>query len=315
MIGQDEAPRPQLSVVTTLYRSESTLADFLDRTIRACQELGVTFEIVIVDDGSPDRSLQIAIERKRMCDQLVIVEFSRNFGHHLALLAGMSMARGQRVFLIDSDLEEAPELVKTFWSRAEELGSEIDVIYGIQKRRKGGFFESKIGGAFYRAFNYFSNLKIPMDVTTARIMSRRFVDAVTAYREYSVFLLGLMTDAGFRTTTLQVEKGLKGYTSYSPARRFRIAVAAMVDYGIFPLRWFVWVGSVIAFSAFVFIMFVIVRGVVTGTSWHTGFASTFLMLTLIFGFQVLSTGVVGIFLQRIYTDTKGRPRWIIRNIH
>src|SRR5690606_17924878 len=191
--------RVVLSVVATLYNSAAHLAEFHRRASATAQDLaGEDYEIVLVNDGSPDASGALAQDLVRTDPRTVLVDLSRNFGHHKAMMTGLAQACGDRVFLIDSDLEEEPEWLGPFAATMAKTGA--DVVFGVQERRKGGFFERWSGDLFYRLFHLLTGIDIPRNMVTARLMSRRYVNALIRHEEREVFMAGLWHITGFDQT-------------------------------------------------------------------------------------------------------------------
>ena len=184
--------KPQLSIVTTLYRSER----FLDTFVAQCEEAMASiecssYEIVFVNDGSPDKSLDKVLKLKEKNNNIVAVDLSRNFGHHYAIMAGLTYSTGDYVFLIDCDLEVPPTHIPTFYHKMQEDQS-CDVIYGVQETRKGSFIERTIGGLFYGFFNRLTDTRIPENLLTERLMSRRYVHELIKMGDKNIFMAGMM---------------------------------------------------------------------------------------------------------------------------
>jgi putative glycosyltransferase len=150
----------KLSIVTTLYKSSPYVDEFYERISKEAQKITDNYEIIFVDDGSPDDSLQKCITLHQQDQKVTVVELSRNFGHHKAIMTGLSHAQGDFVFLIDVDLEEEPELLGKFWQELQN-GADLDLIFGVQERRKGGWFERVSGYLYFKLLNHLSNVKIP----------------------------------------------------------------------------------------------------------------------------------------------------------
>jgi putative glycosyltransferase len=174
----DPAGSPELSIVSTLYRSEPYLATFYRRMAAAAEGLGASWELVLVDDGSPDLVADVARELVASDPRVVLVELSRNFGHHPAAVAGLRHARGARIFILDVDLEEQPEWLGDFVADMERTGA--DVVYGVNTSRGGGFFRKSTGSLFWKLFNSLSDVAVPENPCTVRLMERRYVDALRA---------------------------------------------------------------------------------------------------------------------------------------
>ncbi len=187
----------KLSVVATLYQSSPYLTEFYERASAAARQLvGDDYEIVLVNDGSPDDSLDRAVQLSRKDSHVVVVDLSRNFGHHKAMMTGLSHALGEKVFLIDSDLEESPEWLMEFNAKLEADAS-LDVVFGFQENRKGNSFERLSGAMFWSLINRLSGLSLKANVVTARLMSRRYVETLLRHEEREVFMAGLWQIAGY----------------------------------------------------------------------------------------------------------------------
>ena len=188
---------------------------FLAECLQALSEIDCTdFEILLVNDGSPDDSLAYALERKKDISRLVVVDLSRNFGHHQAAQAGLRHARGNLIFLIDCDLEVPPGVLPEFARKLHESG--CDMVYGYQQSRKGGWFERISGGLFWKGFNLLSETKIPENIATERLMTRRFVEALLQMGDHNLFLVGMMSWTGFTQIGVPViKKQRDGQSSYT----------------------------------------------------------------------------------------------------
>jgi len=204
----------KLSIVATLYQSAQYIEEFSRRAGAAARQLvGDDYEIVLVNDGSPDNSLELAV---RVCESdphVIVVDLSRNFGHHKAMMTGLAHARGEHVFLIDSDLEEEPEWLLSF---AKQMArGRCDVVYGVQAQRKGGVFERWSGQLFYRIFRAFTRLSLPDNIVVARLMTRRYVNALLLHDEREVFMAGLWTITGFDQHPQAIMKHDTSETTYT----------------------------------------------------------------------------------------------------
>src|SRR5687767_7535654 len=202
----------RLSIVATLYASAPYVEEFVRRATAAAKGLGDDFEIVLVNDGSPDNALEVALRVRSGNRHVKIVDLSRNFGHHKAMMTGLAHSRGDLVFLIDTDLEEDPELLGQFHAEMQRTGA--DVVHGIQRKRKGAWFERVSGAVAYRIFNAISKTRIPESLVTVRLMTRRYVDALVQYQEREMNIAVLFTHAGFKQIAVPIDKKHKGSTTY-----------------------------------------------------------------------------------------------------
>ena len=305
--------RPLLSVVATLYRSAPGLAEFHARATAAARALaGDSYEIVFVNDGSPDDSLDRAIAIAGADPHVVVVDLSRNFGHHKAMMTGLDHARGERIFLIDSDLEEDPAWLAEFDGVMARTGS--DMVYGVQATRKGGTFERWSGEAFYTLFNWGTGLNLPRNLVTARLMTRRYVEALLLHREREVFLAGLLHITGFAQTPVEVLKLSLSPTTYTLRRKLGLMVNSITAFSNAPLVFIFHVGVTISVLALGYIVWLTVNRVFFSAI-QSGWTSLIASVWLVGGLNILFLGVIGIYLSKIFTETKQRPYTIVRKVH
>jgi putative glycosyltransferase len=302
----------RLSVVTSLYKSADFIREFHRRVSEAAAKVTTEWELIMVNDGSPDDSLQIAIELHHRDPRARVVDLSRNFGHHKALMTGLACSRGDLVFVIDSDLEEDPAWLPMFYEAMTSTGAEA--IYGVQRSRKGGWFERMSGALFYRVFNKLLTHPFPPNIVTARLMTRRYVDALVQHRDQEVSLAGLCTITGFEQRSLVVDKGTRGNTSYGLRRRISAFVTAITSFSNRPLLYIFQLGVGV-------ILLSIVAGIVlmyqsmTGRIGVPGWASIMVSIWFLGGVMIFCVGVLGIYLAKVFTETKDRPYTIIRRIY
>lgn len=307
-------PRPAWSIVSTMYRSRAFLERFLEEVLTALAELGAhEFEIVLVNDGSPDESLAYAMTRQREIPQLVVVDLSRNFGHHYAMQAGLRVSRGERVFLIDCDLEVSPATLREFADKQIESGA--DMVFGYQAARKGGWFERASGGIFWKGFNVLSDTRVPENVLTERVMTRRFVDALLNLGDHNVFLGGMMSWTGFQQIGLPIPKKQRdGQSTYSLVKRIQLMVTAVSSFSARPLTWMFNIGVGITLASFAYVFYLILRKLIFGDA-LLGFTSMMGMMAMMLGVLTTGLGLIGIYLGKVFNQVQGRPNYIIRDVH
>lgn len=305
---------PSISIVSTMYRSRPFLEDFLAECLTALQALSCNdFEIVLVNDGSPDDSVAYALQRRQDIPQLVVVDLSRNFGHHHAVQAGLRFARGSQVFLIDCDLEVRPAVLSDFVAKRLETGA--DLVYGYQLARKGGLFERVSGAVFWRGINALSDVRIPENVTTERIMSRRFVNALLQLGDYNLFLGGMMSWTGFLQVGIPVAKAQReGRSSYTLARRLQLMVNAVSSFSSKPLTWLFNTGMLITFASFSYVLYLIFRKFAFGDT-LLGFTSMMGLMAMSLGVTTTALGLVGIYLGKIFNQVQNRPTYIVKDLY
>jgi putative glycosyltransferase len=305
---------PDLSVVTTLYRSERYLGEFHRRACAAAAGLTPRFEVVYVDDGSPDACAAVAREIASADPRVVVVELSRNFGHHPALVAGLAHARGRRVFVLDVDLEEQPEWVGPFAARMEASGA--DVVFGVSRVRKGTFFRRVLGGVFWKLFNALSDVRVPENPCTVRLMSRRYVDALLTLPDRNVFLAGSFAWLGFRQEAHPVEKGLRPTaTTYTARRLGALFVDAVTSFTSYPLRLIFASGVTIAALALAAGTALVLYKLARPEAVSLGWPSIVLSIWFLGGLTISFLGVIGIYLAKVFNETKGRPLYVVKAVH
>lgn len=303
----------KLSIVATLYQSAPYIAEFHERASAAARQLvGDDYEIVLVNDGSPDNSLELAVQLFECDDHVVVVDLSRNFGHHKAMMTGLSHAAGERVFLIDSDLEEDPEFLVSFTAQMQV--EPIDVVYGVQEQRKGGWFERWSGQWFYLLFKTLTGQSLPENIVTARLMSRRYVDALLRHKEREVFMAGLWHITGFTQRPHLVNKHCTSKTTYTFRSKMSLLVNSVTSFSNAPLISIFYIGISISLFAMSYIGYL-------GIHWLflskplSGWTSVMASIWLLGGMIISFIGVVGIYLSKVFSETKQRPYTIVRQIY
>ena len=303
----------KISVVTTMYYSRSYLHEFYNRTLATIKELSVPYEFIFVDDGSPDDSLKVAKQIQQLDENVVVVELSRNFGHQRAIMTGLQEATGDFVFLIDCDLEEDPEFLNLFWDKLKK-SNDIDVFYGVQIKRKGKWFERFSGKVFYKIISMLSDVEYPADTLTARLMSRRYVEAVKKFKERELDLWGIFVLTGFNQVGISVSKRFKGSSTFTFVKKIKRAVEIITSFSHRPL-YITFILSVISFlvaiANVVAIMFKRFYLKVDVEGWASILASVW----LIGGFIFLVLGIFGVYLSKMFLEIKSRPLTIVKEVH
>lgn len=302
----------KLSVVTTLYRSGAYLEEFYQRVTAIAGTITDSYEIVLVNDGSPDNSLELALDLHRLDGRVVVIDLSRNFGHHKAIMTGLAHAQGEHVFLLDVDLEEEPELLTQFYVEMERTGG--DVVYGVQKRRKGRWLERTSGKLFYKTFNRLSGYPVPANIVTARLMRKAYVNSLVAHKEREVFLAGLWAITGFKQIPLSITKHSKGETTYSLSRKVSIFVDSITSFSNRPLVFIFYLGCIIVFISSIAAMYLIIRRLFFGVLLQ-GWPSLIVSVWMLGGLTIFCLGVIGIYLSKVFTETKQRPYTVIRQLY
>ncbi|UVK53932.1 glycosyltransferase family 2 protein [Mesorhizobium sp. AR02] len=303
----------KLSVVSTLYKSEPHIAEFCDRVSAVARHLvGDEFEIILVNDGSPDGSLDLAIARSMVDRHVTVIDLSRNFGHHKAIMTGLAHAKGDRVFLIDSDLEEEPEWLLSFADRMSDR--QLDVVYGVQKSRRGGTLERWTGTLFFSITNALSDLQLPRNLVIARLMTRAYVAALVSHQDHEFIIAHLFQLTGFRQDSQLVVKHALSPTTYSISRRIQMAVRYLMTTSTKILYLILYFGLTISMLSVLTMAFYLTRYVVYGVG-VTGFTSIIISIWFFGGMTMLTLGILSVYIANILSETKRRPYTIIRDIH
>jgi putative glycosyltransferase len=302
-----------LSVVTTLYSSAPYIEEFYRRILAQIQALPVDYEIVFVDDGSPDNALNVALEVMKRDPRVSVVELSKNFGHHRAMMTGLSQARGDLVFLIDVDLEEPPEILGDFYRELTEKS--VDIVFGVQQQRHGTWFQRVSGEAFYHLYNLLSSNVVPRNQLRARLMTRRYVDALLRHHEQLFMIEILCNLAGFKQVAYPMNKtGYKGITSYTLARRIRLFINGITMSSNRPLIFIGYLGALITVLAILYTGCTLLQYLL-GVATPDGWTSLIISVWFLGGLTIFSLGIIATYLSVMFEEVKGRPYTIIAKVH
>ncbi|MGW7773358.1 glycosyltransferase family 2 protein [Pseudomonas machongensis] len=307
----------KLSIVSTMFKSEVFIAEFCERVVLAAQQLiGDDFELILVNDGSPDASLQRALALREEIPQLKIVDLSRNFGHHTAIIAGLEAARGERVLLMDCDLEEQPEWLSLFAETMQR--EEADVVFGVQEQRTASATSNFFGKTFWSLLNVMSKVQIPSNPMTCRLMTRRYVDALLSVQDRVLYLAGTFAWTGFKQVAVPLTKTSRLQTqasSYDLSRKLVQVADSFASFSAVPLTllfiagFFIWAGSIL------FALYIFVEKLLFPETILSGFTSMMISVWFLGGAMILGLGTVGLYVGKIFQEAKRRPQFIVRNIY
>ena len=311
------APRPAVSVVAPCFNEQDALPEFLRRVCAVLDGIGGTSEVVLVDDGSRDRTWDVMAEAAARDPRIVAVRLMRNHGHQLALTAGLSVCRGERILIIDADLQDPPELLVDMMKMIDGIdGKEgADVVYGQRRQRDGeSLFKRATAAAFYRLIGRLTDVQIPPDAGDFRLITRRVLDLLLAMPERHRFIRGMVAWIGGRQVPLVYDRHARvaGESKYPLSKMIRFAADAITSFSVVPLMASMTIGWIMAGLGFAFFLYSIV-GWING---HTlpGWTSLMAAVGLLGGMQFLMLGVIGAYLGRLYDQSKGRPLFMIRDI-
>lgn len=305
-------PLMKISIVTSLYRSSPYVREFYDRHLACIKKLGIDYEFVFVDDGSPDDSAAKVETLMTTEPNIKLISFSRNFGQQAAMLAGLEGATGDWVYAVDSDLEEPPENILPMMEILRG-DPKADVVYGVLEQRTGGLVRAVFGKAFYVLLDLLSSVRVPHDQAWQRIMSRRYVNALLLYRESETLFAGIMTLTGFKQIPFQISKTYKGQSSYSFSKRLILALNALISFSSRPMIFICLLGlGATLISGLAITTLVIAK--LTLIQFQAGWASLIASIWCVGGLILTSVGVTGIYISKIFNQVKSRPRYIVRSI-
>ena len=302
----------ELSIVTTLYHSAPHIEEFYTRIRSEVEKITSDYEIILVNDGSPDNSLDLAVSLYEKDPRVTVIDLSRNFGHYKAIMTGLAHATGELVFQLDCDLEEEPELLGKFYEEIISTGA--DVVYGVQQTRKGGVFERFTGDLFYKVFNLLTSYPVPPNIINARLMRQRYVASLVQHRDREIFLAGLWAITGFTQVPIVVKKLSKGSSTYTLRRKISVLVNSITSFSNRPLVFIFYLGCVIVFLSSMAASYLIFKRVFFGVL-LAGWPSLIVSVWLLGGLTIFCLGVIGIYVSKIFSETKERPYTVVRKLY
>jgi Glycosyltransferases involved in cell wall biogenesis len=298
------------SVVVPLYNEEDVLEETYNRLSAVMRQTKETYELVFVNDGSRDRTAEIAAG---LCDRdphVKFIQFSRNFGHQIAISAGMDFAAGQAIIVIDADLQDPPEVILDM---IREWKNGYDVVYGKRLVRKGEtFFKKATASMFYRLLRRMTSVDIPTDTGDFRLIDRKVCDVLKGLKEKNRFVRGLVSWAGFRQKSVEYvrEERWAGETKYPLRKMVRFAIDGITSFSHKPLKVASYLGMSLSFFSFIYLLVVLYQKVFTNTT-ITGWSSILAVNLLFNGIILMILGVMGEYIGRVYDESKGRPLYIV----
>ena len=299
---------PTFSIIAPIFNEAANLPELYRRICEVMDQTQEPWELILVDDGSKDGSTDTIRELARQDRRVRPVIFARNFGHQIAVTAGLDYSRGQAVAIIDADLQDPPELILEMIAKWREG---YQVVYAVRTEREGEtWFKKFTASIFYRLIYRITDVKIPLDTGDFRLMDRKVVNVMNGMRERHRFLRGMAAWVGFRQVGLPYKRSARfaGETKYPFRKMFRLALNAVTGFSYFPLQVATYVGFVAAGVAILAIPLVIVLRLLTNAA--IGQATTLISVLFLGGVQLISLGILGEYIGRIYDEVKGRPLYI-----
>lgn len=303
-----------ISIVSPIFNEEDTLPEFYKRLSAALQEYGDQYEIILVNDGSRDNSLNMMREINANDPRVKIVNLSRNFGHQIAICAGLDQASGNVIAIMDSDLQDPPEVLPKFFEKQKEG---YDIVYAVRKNRKEGILKKTAYAVFYRLLIRMVNINIPLDSGDFCVISRRALDVLKTMPERNPFLRGLRGWIGFNQIGLEYDrdKRFAGEVKYTFSKLTKLAFDGFISFSYVPLRLASVMGLMISAISFLSILIIFYLSFFTSrTTAVPGWASITTIILFLGGVQLVTIGIIGEYIGRIYDEVKQRPLYIVQDV-
>jgi len=303
--------KPIYSIIAPVYNEEDSLPVLYDRIVETMENSGAPWELVLIDDGSRDRSTEIMRELAKKDARIRPVIFARNFGHQIAVTAGLDYARGDAAVIIDADLQDPPEVILEMIAKWKEG---FEVVYAVRSEREGeSWFKKLTASLFYRIIYRITDVKIPLDTGDFRLLARKVINVMNQMRERHRFLRGMSSWIGFRQVGLPYRRAARfaGVTKYPFNKMMKLALNAITSFSYFPLQMATFVGFFAAGFSILAIP-VVAIGRLAGSQAFFGQATTLIAVLFLGGVQLISLGILGEYIGRIYDEVKGRPLYIVR---
>ena len=304
-----------ISIVVPFYNEALGVESFIERLGVTCSALKskYNFEVICIDDGSSDATLEALIKAKTLHPSICIIEFSRNFGKEAALTAGLDYANGDALIPMDGDLQHPPELLPLLLQNWE-LGFEVVLAQRVN-RDTDTFLQKNVARLFYIINQKISQIHIPADVGDFRLMDRKVVEAVKQLRENNRFMKGIFAWVGYRSVTVpyEVEVRKSGVSSFNASKLWNLALDGITSFSTVPLKIWTYLGALVSLAAFLYALYIFIRTLAYGVD-TPGYASLMVAILFLGGVQLIGIGVLGEYLGRVYSEVKARPTYIIRQI-
>ncbi len=303
--------KKELSIIAPLLNEEKNVYELYNRIKKTCQKINCSFEIILVDDGSKDNTLQVIEKIAQEESDVKYISFSRNFGHQAALFAGIEKSTGDKIILIDGDLQDPPEEIENLWHKINEGN---DVVYAKRKIRNGeSFLKKSTAAIFYRLLNSITSISIPVDTGDFRIINRKVADELLKMNDRSKFLRGQIAWLGFKESYIEYERGARknGNSNFGYNKMLRFAIDGITSFSNFPLKFASISGILVSLISFIMIIYVLMAKYI----WHqtiTGWTSIMVTVLFLGGIQLLSIGIIGEYISRINDNVKQRQLFVIK---
>jgi len=299
-----------LSLILPIYNEEKNIDELYQRSQKVLASFG-DYEIIFVNNSSKDGSLQKIINLSQRDKNVKLIDFSRNFGHQIAITAGLDHAQGDAVIIMDSDLQDTPETIEEMVKKWKEG---YEVVYGKRRTRRDGVFKRSTAFIFYRLLKKFTNIEIPEDTGDFRLMDKKVVAEMRKLREHSRFMRGLTSWVGFKQTSVLFDREERkhGRTSYSTGNMLKFAIDGLTAFSYIPLKLAAYLGFTTAFLSVIGIIYALYRKIFHIEEVISGWTFTIICIFFIGSIQLIVLAIIGEYIGRIYTETQQRPLYIVR---
>jgi glycosyltransferase involved in cell wall biosynthesis len=301
---------PTITIIAPIFNELENIPELYHRMREVMGSIGETWELILVDDGSRDGSTEVIRKLAETDEHVRPVIFARNFGHQIAVTAGLDYSRGDAVIIIDADLQDPPEVILDLITKWREG---YEVVYAVRKERKGEtWFKKTTAALFYRIIYKITDVKIPLDTGDFRLLDRKVVNIMSKMREQHRFLRGMASWVGFKQIGVEYKRAARfaGVTKYPFKKMLKFALNAVTSFSYVPLQIATYIGFIAAALSIISIPVVIVLRLV-GTTQLTEQATTLIMVLFLGGVQLISLGIIGEYIGRIYDEVKGRPIYVV----
>jgi glycosyltransferase involved in cell wall biosynthesis len=304
----------RISVVVPLYNEEENIDALFRRLLAVLEALNTSYEVICVNDGSRDNTLKNLVEYHQLYPQIKVVNLSRNFGKDIAMSAGIDYSQGMAVIPIDADLQDPPELIAEM---IEKWHEGYDVVYASRRVRIGeSWFKRLTAEGFYQVINKLSRVSIPPNTGDFRLIDRRVVESIKKMPERQRFMKGIFAWVGYKQTSILFDREprYQGQTKWNYWKLWNFAIDGITSFSFLPLKVWTYVGLIIALVSLVYASFLILRTIIFGID-VPGYASLMVAVLFLGGIQLLTLGIIGEYIGRVYEEVKGRPLYLVRDCY
>lgn len=302
------------SVIVPMYNEEAVINETYSRLTRVMKGLNESYEIIFINDGSRDKTSAMLTQLCNSDKNIKMIDFARNFGHQIAITAGMDYAAGECMVIIDGDLQDPPELIPEM---IKIWRSGYDVVYGKRKTRQGEtLFKKLTAKIFYRTLHRLTDVDIPVDTGDFRLIDRRVCEALKQLPERSRYVRGLMSWVGFKQTAIEFERSERfaGETKYPLKKMLKLAMDGIMSFSYKPLKLASYIGTILSGLSFIYLIIVLLQRIISPESVQSGWASLIAVSLFFNGIILLMLGIIGEYIGRIYDEAKGRPLYTISEL-